>query len=453
VKKSQIYPLFNPIKEYHMLVQFSVGNFLSVREIVTLSMVAAKIKSKDSVLDAQNVFKVNEKLSLLKSAAIYGANASGKSNIIAAMRFMRWFVANSFKESNITAPIEVDEFRLSTETLSKPSFFEVVFLIEGIQYRYGFEADKEQVVSEWLFFVPTTKEVKLFDRTVDSIQLGKRFKEGRGLKEKTRKNVLFLSVVAQFNGSIAQKVLNWFKELGIISGLTDRGYMPYTIKSYYSGEKQDEILQLIQRLDLGIDDIQIEKGPLPTLPPDMPEELKGLAEELQKLVAQQGGEIEAFKVHVAHRRYNTEGEPVSVEHFDLAKHESQGTQKLFALAGPLIDVLTGGAPLIVDELDARLHPLITCEIIKLFNSEEANPHNAQLIFTTHDTNLLSNKLLRRDQIWFTEKDRYGATDLYSLVEYKGIRNDASFEKDYVQGRYGAIPFLGNVSRLFGDHNA
>jgi hypothetical protein len=134
----------------------------------------------------------------------------------------------------------------------------------------------------------------------------------------------------------------------------------------------------------------------------------------------------------------------------MDEHESEGTQKLFAMAGPLVDTLENGRILVIDELDARLHPLITREIISLFNSNQTNPHNAQLIFMTHDTNILSHKFFRRDQIWFAEKDKFGATHLYSLAEYK-IRNDASFENDYIQGRYGAVPFIGDLSHLIGEH--
>jgi AAA15 family ATPase/GTPase len=155
-------------------------------------------------------------------------------------------------------------------------------------------------------------------------------------------------------------------------------------------------------------------------------------------------------VQTMHRKFDEKGNSVSTELFDLDEQESEGTQKVFALAGPLVDTLKDGKVLIIDEFDARIHPLISRAIVELFNSNETNPNNAQLIFMTHDTNLLSNKLFRRDQIWFTEKNRYGATDLYSLAEYK-VRNDASFESDYIKGRYGAIPYIGNLNHLIDSH--
>jgi uncharacterized protein len=151
-----------------------------------------------------------------------------------------------------------------------------------------------------------------------------------------------------------------------------------------------------------------------------------------------------------HQKFDSDGNYISFERFNLEAQESEGTQKIFALSGTLVDTLNNGKVLIFDELDARLHPLISLAIVQLFNSNKTNPNNAQLIFMTHDTNLLSNKLFRRDQVWFTEKNRYGATDLYSLAEYK-VRNDASFESDYIKGRYGAIPYVGNLSSMVDFH--
>ena len=158
------------------------------------------------------------------------------------------------------------------------------------------------------------------------------------------------------------------------------------------------------------------------------------------------------KIITYHNKYNKEGKIVGIHEFDLLKQESAGTNKLYDMAGSLIATLRLGGPTIIDELDAKLHPLLTVAIVKLFHFPEHNKKNAQLIFATHDTNLLNNGLFRRDQIYFTEKDHFEATDLYSLVEYrepdgKKIRNDRSFEKDYIEGRYGAIPYIGDFSKL------
>jgi hypothetical protein len=428
-----------------MLIEFSVGNYRSFKETVTLSMVASKVTAKDEKLDENNVFSIDDDLRLLKSAAIYGANASGKSNLASAIGFMKWFVLNSSKETQVAEAIDIEQFRLSTETITEPSFFEIVFLLNGTRFRYGFEVNTQQVISEWLFHVPKLRESQLFVRNLDSFVLSKKFKEGQGITEKTRNNALFLSVVAQFNGEIATKILLWFSQtLNVISGLHDRLYRSYTVEDFENKQYRDDILQFIKKLDLGIDNIQLEKRSVTveSLPKDIPEELKSLL--------MRSGNQTAVKTF--HRKYDADGQQISFEVFDLDEQESEGTKKLFAFAGPLLDTLRSGTVLLIDELDARLHPLITCAIINLFNSNETNRRNAQLIFMTHDTNLLSSKIFRRDQIWFAEKNKQGATDLYSLVEYKVRDNDASFESDYIRGRYGAIPFIGDLRRLIGEPN-
>ncbi|MEG4306256.1 ATP-binding protein [Microcoleus sp. D3_18a_C4] len=425
-----------------MLIGFSVGNYKSFKETVTLSMVASSITEEDKELDENNVFPINDKLSLLKSAAIYGANASGKSNIVAAINFMKWFVLNSSKETQVSDAIDIEAFRLSTETEKEPSFFEIVFLLEDKTFRYGFEVNAREVVSEWLFQSDDSEEKMLFERDFDNYILDD-FPEGQGIIDKTRSNALFLSVVAQFNGKISGKILRWFsKTLQLISGLQDRQYRKETLESFENAGHRHDIIEFIKKLDLGILDIERVNTPVFSISDN---------------TAKYGGSYSSLypnsetqtTVQTSHPKYDANGKQTAIELFDIEKHESEGTNKLFALAGILLDSLRTGKILLIDELDARLHPLITRELICLFNSNETNPHNAQLIFTTHDTNLLSSKTFRKDQIWFTEKDNKGATDLYSLVEYK-VGKDASFERDYIIGKYGAIPFIGNFKELIGE---
>jgi uncharacterized protein len=421
-----------------MLIEFSVGNYRSFKDRVTFSMVAANLVSKEKSIDINNTFEIDEELKLLKTAAIYGANASGKSNLARALSFMKWFMVNSSKETQSTDEINVEPFRLSTETEGKPSYFELAFLMDGRKYRYGFEVTQERVISEWLFYIPNIRETSLFERQLYSIKSSKVY-NADGVQKRTRSNALFLSVSAQFNVEIAERILEWLTDkLNIISGLHDEAYLNYTVKCFM--DDKADIVQLIKKLDLGISDIQVEQEDFTTdlLPDEMPDELK-------KLIVKAGGG-KATSIGISHRKFDADGNYKSIEEFDLESHESEGTKKVFALAGPLVTALKEGEILIIDEFDARLHPLISLAIVKLFNSKEANPNNAQLIFMTHDTNLLSNKIFRRDQIWFTEKNKYSATDLYSLAEYK-IRNDASFESDYIKGRYGAIPYIGNLNHL------
>jgi len=411
-----------------MLIQFKVGNFLSFRDIVTFSMVASPIKEHLTT----HVFKANKYFTLLKIGTIYGANASGKSNLFKAMSFMSSFVENSSKDSQAEEEIDVENFRLSTETESKPSTFEMTFIQDSIRYRYGFEVNNFKVESEWLFQAVKQAETKLFQRNGKEYEIGDNFLEGKDLESKTRNNALFLSVVAQFNGKIAISILKWFKNMRVISGLKDN-YAQVSKKLLEENKSKDLFLEFIKMADLGIEDIKFEKKSIPEL------NLKSISKKSFIFEASEVNEIQTL-----HKKYDQDQQFTEYESFNMNKNESQGTLKLFSLLGPVIESLLNGHVLVIDELDSRLHPLLTNFIIKLFNSCEHNIHNAQLIFNTHDTNLLSNKVFRRDQIWFTEKDKYGASDLYSLVEYK-VRNDASYEKDYLLGKYGAIPFLGEFS--------
>jgi uncharacterized protein len=435
-----------------MLIEFSIGNYRSFKDKVTFSMVAANITAKDKKIDENNTFVVDEQLKLLKSAAIYGANASGKSNLAKAISFMKWFMINSSKETQSTEPIAVEPFALNTETENQPSLFEIVFILDGKRYRYGFEATRQRIISEWLFYVPTKRETRLFERNYQQstyiFNIAKTFKS-KGINEITRHNALFLSVAAQFNVEIAAQILSWLtRKLQIISGLDNLNYLDYTISGLApENAYRKEIIQLIKKLDLGIREIIVKRTefPLDSLPEHIPEELK-------KSLVKSGIIKDITLIKTGHQKFDSQGNYISVELFDLYEQESEGTQKIVEIAGLLVDTFKNGNILIFDELDARLHPLISKAIVELFNSQETNYNQAQLIFMTHDTNLLSNKLFRRDQIWFTEKNKYGATDLYSLVEYP-IRNDASFETDYIKGKYGAIPFIGNLSQILGDHNA
>ena len=436
-----------------MLIEFSVGNYRSFKEKATFSMVATHVTAKDKQVDVNNTFDAGNNLRLLKTAAMYGANASGKSNFAKALSFMREFTLNSSRDSQAADAISVEPFQLSVGTKEQPSFFEIVFLLQGKRFRYGFEATEQLVITEWLYRASTSREAKLFDRQLDEIGIGSSFREGRGIQQRTRSNALFLSVVAQFNGEIARQIMEWFHTLNVQLGSEDT--VDYTDTLYLLGEEdyKNEIIQLIKQLDLGIYDILVERSnPNSTITAALSHMVHNRATEpddpLNESRKQLLRYMERPEAQTLHRVFDERGQLVDTYTFDFDQHESEGTKKLFGLAGSLVPALERGLVVVVDELDARLHPLITRAIIALFNNPDTNPHNAQLIFTTHDTNLLQNTMFRRDQVWFVEKDRFGASHLYSLVEFK-VRNDASFEKDYIQGRYGAIPFIGDLGQVLG----
>jgi len=424
-----------------MLIEFTVGNFRSFKEPVTFSMVAAKLNAQDPQIDINNTNPIDDNLTLLTTSAIYGNNASGKSNLFNAIAFMKHLVLISSKESQSEEPIKVETYRLSDETQNEPAFFQMVFLIDNIKYRYGFEVTTEKVVSEWLFYTPTIREALLFLRDENGFKLSRSFKEGKKLEEKTRNNALFLSVVAQFNGQISIKILEWFHALGIISGVDDTKYSGYTVGRFIEGYYRNEINHLIKDLDIGIKEIlskRLEKSQI--------QYNKNISDDIKKIILKDmdnGNAVVA--INTKHTKWDSKGRPTGDEVFDL-DIESDGTKKLFFIAGPIIDTLSKGKILIVDEFEARLHPLITRALIQLFNSLDTNPKRAQLIFMTHDTTILSKKIFRRDQVWFIEKDVRGASHLYSLAELK-VRNEDSYDKDYIKGKYGAIPYLGDLRNI------
>ncbi len=429
-----------------MLLEFTVGNYKSFKEPVTLSMVASSLKEHDNT----HTFSSN-KYKLLKSEIIYGANASGKSNLFKALTFMKNFVFSSAKETQISEKIDVDNFKLSTETEHKPSHFEIIFMIDEKRYRYGFKINKEEVEAEWLFYVPTSKEANLFIRTENNITLGAYFKEGNGIEERTRNNALFLSVVAQFNGEISKKILNWFSNLNGISGLNDKHYMGYTTKKLNDPVFRQWVLNYLKIADIDILDVQVDTEKLSL------EDFLKLPQKKNinlNIIKKQIKYIQDLTIKTNHQKYDKNNNKVDIEKFDLEEDESKGTQKLLALAGPIWDTLKNGKILFIDEFDTRLHQILTISLVKLFNSSKSNFNKAQFILTTHDTNLLDSELFRRDQIWFINKDKYGVSELFSLAEYKKsnkiVRKDASYAKNYLRGKYGAVPLVDNFDDLFGE---
>lgn len=437
-----------------MLIQFSVKNFKAFKDKATLSLVASNY-DKD-IREEENVI-VNEgrNLRLLKSAVIYGANASGKSKLIEAIAFMRSFVVNSSKDSSLGEAIDVEPFRLSNETENEPSEFEIIFSLNNIVYRYGFEVTPENIVSEWLYYKPKTKEVELFYREEDTYDIHEtHFKKGKTVVNEglVRKNALLLSVAAQFNDKTSNNVIDWFKRLKAISGLDERGYQGYTMGKTQDLASKIEILELLKAADLGIIDLQLEALDVNKLPKGLPKEIR---EELIRELKENDGKY-VSDVLTSHKKYNNNREYVGNVTFSLDDDESSGTRKFFALTGPILDVLENGHILIVDELDSKLHPNLVCKLVSLFNSKEVNKKNAQLIFNTHDTNLLSSDLFRRDQIWFTEKNKHGEARLFSLADFKSdeVRKKESFEENYIRGKYGAIPYLGlfgNLIKVLSQH--
>jgi AAA15 family ATPase/GTPase len=429
-----------------MIIQFSVKNYKAFKERATISLVASNY-DKDS-REQENVIHIPKlDLRILKSAVIYGANASGKSKFMEALLFMKEFVKDSSKESQKGELIDVDPFRLNDDTENKPCEFEVMFLIKNEIYRYGFEATRDKIIAEWLYHRPKTKEVELFYRQDQIFEIHERnFTKGNTLvREKmVRENALMLSVAAQFNDQHAGKVLDWFEKIQSLSGLhnNDEGF-----SIYRTADPRDKkrILELLKLADLGISDIKVIRADADNLPNNIP---KNIRERMIKEIRDEKAEF-ILDVMTSHRKYDKNNHYIGDTSFSLDGEESSGTRKFFALTAPIITVLDHGLILVADEIDAKLHPNLVCSLISLFNSSISNKKNAQLIFNTHDTNLLDSGLFRRDQIWFSQKDRYGSSKIYSLAEFKStVRKTEDFESNYIKGKYGAIPVLKDFQYLY-----
>jgi AAA15 family ATPase/GTPase len=421
-----------------MLVQFTVGNFKSFKDKVTLSLEA----TSDDWLEEDNVALVGDRR-LVKAAAIYGPNAGGKSNFLAAMSRFRDLIQESSKESQQGEPIDVSPFRLHSTSESAPCFFEAIFLQGKNRYRYGFEVTSQAIQSEWLFRqADSIRETALFTREGNQIEVREGFKEGKGLVQHTRPNALFLSVTAQFNGEISGEILIWIQKFREISGLDDQNYMGFTSQKLNDAEYGPLIREWVKQADVGIVNLERED-----IAPDetvrrIP---KGLPESFRQFLLDRAAKG-SFLVKTYHQHYDAHDQPTGLVEFNLKTDESAGTQKFVALTGPFLDTLKQGSVLFVDELEARLHPLLTKALVGLFNSS-ANRNNAQLIFATHDEGLLDPNRIRRDQVWFVEKNGFGSSRLYSLDEIKGVRKETKFSKEYLLGQFGAVPQLGNFQKV------
>ena len=420
-----------------MIIDFTVGNYRSIKSVQSLNFVAAPLKSKFPDLDTNNVIPVSEKLSLLKSIAIYGANGSGKSNVVRALISMLFFIKDSFKDDTLGEEI-AEPFLLDKESVNEPVFFQLTFISNNVKYRYGFELFKNEVVSEWLFGTPEKKEVYYFTREGAKIKVNeKQFPEGKALADKTSETNLFLSIAKAFNGEISKEILDFFiHKIAINIGVNDVRFRNRTLEMMKDNNTKQKIISLLNKADFGINDIKHHKLKENDLPENAPKVL------LDKVI---DGNIDFV---VSQRdMLDNDGNIISKVAFNMDEKESEGTKKLFNYSGVIIDALQNGTALFLDEFDARLHPMLTKRLVEMFNSPVLNTNKAQLVFVTHDTNLLDNTLLRRDQIVFVEKNKSAETELYSLADFKGIRNDASYEKDYIKGKYGAIPFLGNFENI------
>jgi len=414
-----------------MLIQFSIENFCSIKDKVTFSMLASKDATHDNNL-IKEVDNFGKEVNVLKTTAIYGANGSGKTNVIKALRFMTYLLRTSH-EMQKGKKIPVDPFRLEREYINKPSSFDIMFKTKGIKYAYGFSVTETEVVDEYLYSYPNGRQTVIFERENINEYTFKNDKERQTqIKDKFHSdNKLFISTLSVWEYEKAQVPFEWLNNnLTIIDPKTS--LEKFTVdKIINNNSVNTRIKNTLNKVIEGIEDIKINEIEIDSK--DLPL-LKFLNEEAKEKILNNNEKLTS--VSIFHKMNDSE----ELVEFDLAD-ESDGTQKLFGLLGIFIDILDNGSTLVVDELDVRLHSHLTKFLVELFHDPEVNKNNAQLIFSTHDTNLLDQDIFRRDQIWFTEKKEDKSTDLYSLDDFK-VRKDAAIEKGYLQGKYGAIPHLG-----------
>ena len=423
-----------------MLLNFAVTNYRSIKERQVFSLMAV-----EGLPHEESLIRSKDGIPILPVALLFGANASGKSNILRAFGMMRQMVLNSVRLNPGDTLDEYEPFLLDEESRNNDTEFEAEFIVDTgqnveLHYRYGFSFSGKIISEEWLYRqVKNTDEVELFTRIGGKVQVNEmEFPEGKGKEDTLNSNRLFLSLIAQLNGTQSKEIILWFNRGAFITAAQTEQYI--TLTSALLKDKEDPIedeighyvdmaLTFLSNIDVGITELSIEEVAV-ALPKDVPEELR-------KILSKDGHT--ALKVESTHNRYNKQGEIIGKEIFRTEHNESEGTLKITELLGVIFITLLGGRLLVIDELDAKLHPLLTRAIVQLFTNPKMNPHGAQLVFTTHDTNQLHLDYVRRDEIWFTEKSPVEATELYSHIEFKDFDPSMDITEQYVNGRYGAIP--------------
>jgi AAA15 family ATPase/GTPase len=414
-----------------MIIEFKFKNYRSFCDEAVLSLVA----SNDTTLinNTQEVSNFGNRR-LLKSAVIFGPNAAGKTNIINALEFFDKFIYYS-NDKKIDETIDVTPFLLDEESSKNPSEFEITILdSQNIRYQYGFQTTKHKIIKEWLVAYPNGLPQTWFERNSNGNgktdwYFGRKLKgKNRQISEFTSDDVLFLSKAQSLNHLQLKKIYEWLRNNLRVIDVTELNRYLYTYsanKAKEDKEYKDAISSLLSLADFGISDFIVREEIYTEK--DLPNEIPS---EIRKQM------INKKHIDVFMRHQNSSNDYVE---FPM-EIESNGTKRLFELSVPLLEVLANGYALIIDELDSSLHPLLVKYLIALFHNENLNKNGAQLIFNTHDTNLLDSSVFRRDQIWFVEKDRKGKSHLYSLLEYSP-RKDESLAKGYLMGRYGALPYL------------
>ena len=408
-----------------MLLRFGVSNHLSMRDYQELSLAASSLREQqEELIDCEAA----PNGSVLPAVVIYGANASGKSNLINAMETMIGMVLFSQTKGKPSGGVPRHPFRLDDNSPRSPSRFDIDFLIDGVRYHYGFEASDSMFEAEWLYAFPKSHRQTLFERAGDEFHFGRGLRgQNRVIARLTRPNSLFLSAAAQNDHEQLSEVFSYFRS---IRGDRNIAANEEEVSERFTGKELDgRVIDFLRKIDTGVINYRLSET-------ELSEKDLGISRELFTLLAKQTGEAPPkwATIELAHR-----GRSDAPFYLDMER-ESAGTRRLLIVLALAFRALDQGTPLFIDELDASLHTQAAEAVLQLFCSQEMNPKGAQLIATTHDTNLLKSPLLRRDEVWLTEKDSEGATRLYPLTDIRTRKGD-NIEKGYLQGRYGGVPFI------------
>ena len=399
-----------------MILEFSITNFLSFKDKTTMSMIG---NAKNNLND--NYVVINDK-KVLKSAVVYGANASGKSNLFKALLEISLMIRNS-NFTDINAKLPIVPFKFDSKSNENPSEFEIKFLYHDLRYVYGFKADAKKIYEEYLYYYPNGRETRIFDRVDNRYTYDRKdTKILKKIAEMTASNKFFLATATNWNYSKTKPAYD-FLTAGMCICFNLNDLKPISFNAYKQNDNnlKEFTLDFLKQTDFNIEDFDVT--------------------EVKKTQ------------NVIHTNLNSRDYQILFKHKGQNnmlsfEEESLGTQMIFVLIPFLSITLKGCGVLIIDELDKSLHPYLVEYIVKMFNSLEYNPRGAQLIFNTHDTNLLDLNFFRRDQVWFTEKnDENGESVLYSLNDFS-IRKSENIEKGYMLGRYGAVPFIKNDWNLW-----
>ncbi len=407
-----------------MLLEFSVTNYRSFREKTTLSMLADEAKEEHP----ENIATISPKLKVLKSAVIYGANASGKSNFMKALQALRNLILSSTQNKPNQIIKEYEPYLFDTESFNKTTIFEITFLVEQIRYEYLVSFTKKSIEQEYFYSFPHNRQTTLFERQNNNTHFGESLKgQKKVIADLTAKNQLFLSKAFENNFQQLIPIYHFFNDSFMAIPFLDSW-----IDSVYIHKIADELIKqqykpfynnfkkIIQSFDTGIVDFKIIRKK-PSI---------GVSSFIH---------LSNYKIETSHISYDCKNKEIEETYLSI-EEESTGTQKLFVLGGLILRALMNGRVIMIDEFERSIHPHISQFILRMFNDPQINTKNAQLIFATHDTNLLAKSNdLRRDQICLVEKDSYGASELFSLADIEGIRKDTPFEKWYLSGRFGGVP--------------